>query len=263
MHLRLILPSLLVLLTGLSNLPAAPEDAFAVKSFQDGNFSLNYRIYVPENLSAGEKVPLVLFLHGAGERGDDNTAQLKFGARDLLKYVRAHQIPAIIVAPQCPKNMKWVEVPWSADSHTMPPEPSVPMHAVIGLLDQCMQDYPVAPDRVYVTGLSMGGFGTWDLIQRQPDRFAAAIPICGGGDIAQAPRLVNLPIWTFHGEIDPTVKVERSRDMIAAIEAAGGHPKYTEYPGVKHGSWGRTYANPKTLEWFFAQQRGTPAVDVE
>ena len=132
------------------------------------------------------------------------------------------------------------------------------MKAVKKLLEETMKEFPIDPQRVYVTGLSMGGFGTWDIIQRYPDLFAAALPICGGGDTAQAERLKNMPIWAFHGSIDKVVIPERSRNMIAAIKKAGGQPIYTEYPGVGHVSWTQTYSNHAVMDWLFAQEKKAP-----
>ena len=109
--------------------------------------------------------------------------------------------------------------------------------------------------RIYVTGLSMGGFATWEILQREGKLFAAAMPVCGGGDLSYAPKLTGIPLWVFHGGADRTVPVTRSRDMVAAITQAGGSPKYTEYPGVDHDSWGRTYSNPEVWDWLFAQAK--------
>lgn len=233
-----------------------PETAFEPRTFQDGDFTLPYRIFLPTDLKPGEKVPLVLFFHGAGERGDNNIRQLHHAIPGLFSYVQKNHIPAIILAPQCPVGMQWVNVPWGGDAHTMPKEPSVPMQAAMKLLRQTMTDYPVDPARIYVAGISMGGFGTWDAIQREPDLFAAALPVCGGGDTAEAAKLVNLPIQTFHGELDKTVKTQRSRDMTEAIQKAGGTKiQYTEYPGVAHNSWHQTFLNADVLRWLFEQKK--------
>ena len=121
-------------------------------------------------------------------------------------------------------------------------------------LDQLIAKKPIDTRRIYLTGLSMGGYGTWDLIARQPERFAAAIPICGGGDPATAERIKHIPLWVFHGDADSAVKVSRSRDMVAALKQAGGEPKYTEYEGVGHDSWTRTYKSPEIYEWLFSQR---------
>jgi predicted peptidase len=236
-----------------------PETAFEPRTFQDGDFTLPYRIYVPPNLQPGQKVPLVLFFHGAGERGDNNIRQLHHAIPGLFSYIQKHAIPAIVVAPQCPTGMQWVNVPWGGLSHTMPAEPSVPMHAAMELLKDCVKTLPVDTSRIYVSGISMGGFGTWDIVQREPALFAAALPVCGGGDLAEAPKLKDLPIWTFHGELDQAVKTSRSRDMVEALKAAGGNPKYTEYPGVAHNSWTRTFEDEEVLNWLFAQKKTSAA----
>ena len=123
------------------------------------------------------------------------------------------------------------------------------------MITSLQAEFSIDESRLYVTGLSMGGFGAWDAIQRYSNRFAAAVPICGGGDPAFAKQLVHVPVWAFHGELDTAVKPLRSRDMIAALKAAGGTPKYTEYPGVGHNSWAATYANREMYAWLFAQKR--------
>ena len=216
--------------------------------------TLLYRQHVTPNLPADKKVPLVILLHGIGERGDDNAAQLKHGALDLITFADANG-GAIVIVPQCPDKELWVNVDHEALSHTMPAEPSAAMKRVMALIEEKAGKMPIDPDRIYVTGLSMGGFGTWDIIQRRPTLFAAAVPICGGGDPAFAPALKDLPIWIFHGGADPVIKAPRSREMEAAIKAAGGNVKYREYPGVEHDSWTQTYADPDVLKWMFEQRR--------
>lgn len=216
--------------------------------------ALNYRIYQPENLPDGKKVPLVFFFHGAGERGNDNRAQLKHDVSNLVQYALEKE-PAIVIAPQCPTGMQWVNTNWSAPSHLMPSMPSMPMKLALQLLQEAISTLPVDPDRVYVTGISMGGYGTWDIIQRKPGLFAAAIPICGGGDTTRAPLLKALPIWAFHGDKDGAVPVSRSRDMFKAIKDCGGNIQYREYPGAGHDVWTRTYADKTVLVWLFSQKR--------
>ena len=248
---------ILALFASASLLPAQDiKQQFEAKIFQDGDFALNYRIKVPPNIKQGDKVPLILFLHGAGERGNDNAIQLRHGIPSINSYIQRKAIPAIVIAPQCPSGMKWVDVPWNDEEHTMPPTPSKPMHAVRALMEQTLAEMPVDQSRIYISGISMGGFGTWDYLQRNPELFAAGLPICGGGDTAEAAKLVNIPIWTFHGDQDTSVKTRRSRDMSQAIKDAGGSLiKYTEYPGVGHDSWTQTYANDEVLDWLFAQKK--------
>lgn len=220
--------------------------------------TLPYRKLTPASLDPGKRYPLVLFLHGAGERGDNNSAQLVHGTKLYLDVANRAKFPCFVVAPQCPTNKQWVDMPWVGDKGTQPTNPSEPMQLVLELLDTLPKAMPVDLDRVYVTGLSMGGYGTWDLITRFPDRFAAAAPVCGGGDEAVAARAAKVPIWAFHSDDDTVVKVIRSRNMLATIRTAGGQPKYFEYFGLGHGSWGRAYSEPELLPWMFAQRRGQP-----
>lgn len=219
--------------------------------------ALKYRLMVPKDYSPSgtEKYPLVLFLHGAGERGDDNGKQLVHGTKEFAKDENRQKFPCFVIAPQCPDGKKWSEVDWSADTHKQPEEESISLKLARELMASLEKEFRIDTKRLYVTGLSMGGYGTWDLVSRTPDLFAAAIPVCGGGDETQAERLTKLPIWVFHGDKDTAVKPERSRRMVEAIKKAGGSPKYTEYPNVGHDSWSQTYSNPDVIAWLFAQRR--------
>jgi predicted peptidase len=243
---------------GLAILVSAPLPAadYSARTFSapDGG-RLNYRIHVPEAAEPEAPWPLVLFLHGAGERGDDNQLQLIHGAFDILDFTVESDNPAVILAPQCPADERWVDVDWDAPTHRMAENPSAPMQMVMALLEATLADLPVDRQRVYVTGLSMGGYGAWEIVQRRPGLFAAAIPICGGGDPALADSISHLPLWVFHGADDPIVPVRRSLDMVAALQAAGGQPSYTIYGGAGHDAWTRTYANAGVLQWLFDQER--------
>ena len=177
---------------------------------------------------------------------------MKHSVADIVKLA-SEKHPFFMIAPQCPKDKRWVEVDWGANSHSMPEKPSVPLSLLIDVINKVSKDFPVDPKRIYVMGISMGGFGTWDAISRYPGMFAAAIPVCGGGDTDQAEKLVKIPIWVFHGAADTVVKTQRSRDMVEAVKKTGGELKYTEYPGVGHGSWGQTFSNPEVIEWIFSQ----------
>jgi predicted peptidase len=211
------------------------------KSPQDETQELKYRLLIPDGYDTAQdtRFPLVLFLHGAGERGADNRRQLVHGAAQFLKPERRRKHACFVVAPQCPSGRWWTDS----------------LESVMELVRQLQADYRIDPDRLYVTGLSMGGFGTFALTTRYPDVFAAAAPICGGGDPTQAKTLISLPLWVFHGDADRVVPVGLSRSMIKAIESGGGMPKYTEYPGVGHDCWTQTYANPDFHEWLFAQKK--------
>jgi poly(3-hydroxybutyrate) depolymerase len=204
---------------------------------------LRYRIFVPEgSAKIGAKYPLVVFLHGAGERGSDNARQLRLGVREFVGEAAQAARPCFVLAPQCPRRVWWN------------------VEQLLELVVSVRDAHPVDRDRVYITGLSMGGYATWHVIGRRPELFAAAIPVCGGGEIETAAKLTALPIWAFHGDADRTVPAQKSREMVEAIEEAGGAPKYTEYPGVGHDSWTRTYTNPKVHEWLFAQRRGGASI---
>lgn len=229
---------------------------FEARTFADaGGETLNYRLLKPKQYDPARKYPLVLFLHGAGERGSNNVAQLKHGMKIFSSDDLQAKTPAFIVAPQVPAGMKWSDVNWSEQKNALPEKPSRTLRLTMAALEALQKEFSLDGNRLYITGISMGGYGTWDAISRWPDKFAAAAPICGGGDENQAPKLTKLPIWCFHGDKDGAVPVARSRNMIAAIKAAGGDPKYTEYPGVGHSSWDNAYADGALYEWLFAQKR--------
>jgi len=238
---------------------AVPE-AFAerkVSVAEDGKpVEFRSRLMRPATLEPGPTYPLVLFLHGAGERGDDNEKQLAYLPTWLAEEANRRAYPCFVLAPQCRTDHRWVEIDWS-DKKSLPqkPEMTVDMTAAVAALDAVMKDEQVDPSRVYLTGISMGGYGSWDLAARMPERFAAVIPICGGGDEATAPKLKGLPIWCFHGDADKAVPVERSRTMVEAVKAAGGRVQYTEYAGVGHDSWTPAYRDAATLDWLFRQKR--------
>ncbi len=228
---------------------------FEVRVFKTEHGSLPYRLLRPQDWDERRSYPLVIFYHGAGERGDDNVKTLVHGMNDFASDDIMDKYPCFVVAPQCPEGVQWVDTPWSADAHTMPEKPTEPMRLSLELITSLQSEFSIDENRLYVTGLSMGGFGAWDAVQRQTNRFAAAVPICGGGDPAFARKLSHLPVWAFHGAADTAVKPKRSRDMIAALKAAGGSPKYTEYPGVGHNAWAATYANREMYAWLFAQKK--------
>jgi predicted peptidase len=231
------------------------RDRFEARVFQDGDYRLPYRLLRPRDYDAKKKYPLVIFLHGAGERGSDNEKQLRHGANDFASDEIMTKYPAFVMVPQCPDNEKWSDVDWSAMSSTLPENPSRSLSATMKAVEALAREFSIDSKRLYITGLSMGAYGTWDALSRWPEEFAAAATVCGGGDPAYARRMKDVPIWAFHGDEDMAVKVQRSREMIEALKAAGGTPKYTEYAGVGHDSWTRTYADPALYEWLFAQEK--------
>jgi predicted esterase len=187
---------------------------------------------------ATKRWPLMLFLHGAGERGDNLQLVKAHGPPKVADKLDAKSFPFILVAPQCPANKLWSIKP------------------LLALLDKVMREYPVDPARVYLTGISMGGFGTWALAAEAPARFAAIAPICGGGDPASAPKLKKVPIWTFHGAKDTVVPIELTQKIVDAVKKAGGEVKFTIYPEASHDSWTATYNNPALYRWLLAQKKG-------
>ena len=196
---------------------------------------MNYLIYLPDGYDSGsEPWPLVLFLHGAGERGRDLELVTKHGPPKLVAAGKA--FPFILISPQCPDRVFWSS-------------------AVLDALLEDIQDrYRVDASRIYVTGLSMGGGGTWDMAITYPQRFAAIAPICGWGDTLAVRALTKLPIWVFHGRKDPVVPVARSEELVRVLEANGGNVKFTVYPEAGHDSWTETYDNPELYRWMLAQK---------
>jgi predicted peptidase len=216
---------------------------------------LRYRLLAPLEVEPGATYPLVLLLHGAGERGDENARQLIHGGKAWADEALRRRHPAFVVVPQCPADRRWVEVPWDGKEHAMPAEPSRPLGLTFELLTALQQELPIDAGRIYGVGLSMGGFGVWDVLQRKPELLAAAVPICGGGDPNYAAGFAATPVWVFHGADDATVVVDRSRAMVKALVAAGGQPIYTEYEGVEHDSWTQTFDNRLVWDWLFAQHK--------
>jgi predicted peptidase len=215
--------------------------------------TLPYRLMKPAGYDKTKKYPLVLFLHGAGERGTDNKKQLLIGLNIFADPKRIDRYPCFIAAPQCPDNDKWVDVEWKAERHVMKESPTQSLAMALEIIAGLQKEFSIDPDRLYVIGYSMGGFGTWDAIQRYPSLFAAAVPVCGGGDETAAGRIVHVPVWAFHGALDTVVKANRSRNMINAIVKAGGIPRFTEYPAINHFCWGKAFSDGEMLEWLFKQ----------
>ena len=194
--------------------------------------TLRYWLFVPKSYSEANQVPLMLFLHGAGERGDDLERVKKWGPPK--RVAKDKDFPFLLISPQCKKGDRW-------DAEEM----ALLVKHVAGA-------YRVDQNRMYCTGLSMGGYGTWSLLAARPNMFAAGIPICGGGNPEKAKQLAGVPLWVFHGDKDSTVPLKRSEQMVQAVKEAGGNVRLTVYPGVGHNSWSATYANPKAYEWLLS-----------
>ncbi len=253
-----LLPMLLVTM-GQVTLDEAVEK-YETPTIQRDGRTVTYRLLKPAKIEAGKKYPVVLSLHGAGERGDDNQKQLLYFPLQMADAKHQAEFPCFLIAPQCPKNQLWSNAKWSSKISEPQGESTQPMQDAIAILKQVLEDYPADPNRVYLTGLSMGGYGSWDLATRHPEWFAAVVPICGGGDERLAKQLVDVPVWAVHGDADSAVPVERSQNMIAAIRKAGGSPKYTELPGVGHNSWTPAYRDLGVIQWMFAQEK-TPVAN--
>ena len=217
--------------------------------------SLNYRLYTPKNLPKDKKIPVVLFLHGAGERGTDNTKQLKHGVKSIINYSIANNQSCFLIAPQCPPKKQWANIPWPKTNHTMPEFPSTPLKLALELLVKKIKSLPIDTNRIYITGMSMGGYGTWDALSRKPRLFTAALPLCGGGDVKQVSKFESIPIQTVHGDADRAVPVENSRQMIRALKTVGAKPLYIEKAGVGHDVWTSTYNDRSILDWLFSQKK--------
>lgn len=229
------------------------EITFTGGEYKDEVF--RYRVLKPATIEPGKKYPVVLFLHGAGERGEDDRKQLLYFPELMSSEEHREKYPCFLVAPQCRAGKWWVESRQILGSKGELPPLTSQMEAAIAAFKQVLADEPIDPERMYLTGLSMGGFGTWALASQYPKTFAAVVPICGGGQAVQAERLVGVPLWAFHGADDPVVNVARSRTMIEALRAAGGDPKYTELEGVGHNSWSPAYEDPTgVIPWMFEQK---------
>lgn len=229
---------------------------FTGGEYRDETF--RYLVLSPQDgYEDGRKYPLIFFLHGAGERGDDPKKLLPHFPTQMAKPEWRKKFPCILVVPQCRNGKQWVNAPWGdKESTPMAKEPSSDLQMAIAVLEKSIRTLPVDEDRVYLTGLSMGGFGAWELAMRRPELFAAVAPVCGGGDETQAARLKDIPIWAAHGEADRVVWPVRSRRMTEAVKKIGGHIKYTEYPGVGHNSWTRFYADTDgVVPWMLKQRR--------
>lgn len=239
-----------------------PETGFLDRTISVNGSTYRYQVFVPENWSPKKKWPIILFLHGAGERGADGLLQTEVGMPSALRKDRS-RFPAVIVMPQCPVEKWWAE-------------PSMQAMAM-ATLAAASKEFKGNAKQTYLTGLSMGGYGSWALAANHPGTFAAVVPICGGivepkrvlekhpemaktsypedpksyAEVAQ--KIGKTPVWIFHGDADPVVPVDGSRKMNEALKAAGGNVRYTEYPGVDHDSWDKAYAEPELMTWMLSK----------
>lgn len=234
-----------------TNTPTPPANitaGFLYKTLDFEGTVYAYSVFVPPTYDPNQAWPAILFLHGSGERGSDGLLQTEVGIGTGLRRDYAH-IPALVVLPQCPQNQVWV---------------GQTARMALACLEQTSREYHLDAERLYLTGLSLGGQGTWEIATMAPNLFAALMPVCGfvayqGDDAAAVRRVVervkHLPIWVFHGDADNAVSVERSREMVVALKAAGADVQYTEYKGLGHDVWNATYRDRDVWKWLFAQHR--------
>lgn len=238
-----------------------PTGVFIKKNFAKDEYSMPYQMLLPENYDPQKSYPLLLFLHGAGERGDDNESQLVHGSQMFLDKKNQEKYPAIVVFPQCAQESYWSNVEaergegkykftFSEDG-----EPTDAMKSLQLLFTDLKSKYKIDSKRIYVGGLSMGGMGTFELVRRLPNTFAAAFAICGGANPATAAKLKNTKWRVFHGQEDGVVDHQHSVDMVEALKAAGADVKFSSYPGVNHDSWTNAFAEPDFLSWIFFNEK--------
>lgn len=219
--------------------PTAVETGFLDRTIDYNGAPVKYVVFVPKTYTGEKPFPSILFLHGSGEQGSDGKKQAEVGLGSAIRLAE-EKWNFIVMFPQKPAGR----------GGFMEHE-----KLILDIIEATKKEYKIDEKRQYITGLSMGGMGTWSLICKYPDRWAAAAPICGRGNPADAPKIKDLPIWNFHGDKDNAVPIKGSQDMIDAIKAAGGNPKFTIYPGVGHNSWDKAYREEKLHDWFLEQAK--------
>jgi len=255
----LILSSFFLLSFTFANSQDITTGEYLPMTYTSNETTLNYRILYPEGFDETKKYPLVLFLHGRGESGDDNVKQLVHGSQLFIDNMEKY--PAIVLFPQCPVTDYWANIDRKETKNGLQfkfysdREPNPSLAAVIALTNDFLEKPFIDVDRLYVTGLSMGGMGTWELLGRMPEKIAAAAPICGGGSKDLTPKMINVPIWAFHGVKDDVVPARYSIMMVEGVQKAGGKAKITLYPNANHNSWDPTFNDPKYLTWLFKHKR--------
>jgi predicted peptidase len=230
-------------------------------NFIEGKDSIYYRLLFPENFDPKQKYPILFFLHGSGERGNDNEKQLTHGGKLFLKENVRKDFPAIIVFPQCSSDSFWANVELTDKpgkerfNFLTGGKPTKSMHALLGMIGNFLDKPYVDKNKVYIGGLSMGGMGTYELLRRKPKMFAAAFAICGGDSVANVRKYKKIPLWIFHGEKDNVVPVVLSTAIADQLKVLGVDPKITLYPEDDHNSWDSAFAEPELLPWLFSNER--------
>ncbi len=250
-HRYLTIITTLMILTTACNRGDAP-DFKAFNYVSADSTTMPYRLHIPDQYYTGTQYPLVVYLHGGAGRGSNNSSQISggnaAGSRIWFNGANHTNYPAFVVAPQLPAGFtRW--------DNSRSVEISEYEGLVLAIIGDLVRTYSIDEDRIYLTGQSLGGWGTWDLIVKKPDLFAAAIPVCGGANPNGATLIAHLPIWAFHGALDKNVPVDISREIVTAIRDLGGNIKYTEYEGADHNIWNRAYNEAGLVEWLFSQRR--------
>ena len=253
--------SILMILCG-SKISAQNLNEYKEARYSNGKDSINYRILFPENFNPAKKYPIVFFLHGSGERGNDNQKQLTHGGSLFLKPELRNKFEAIVIFPQCPEKDFWSNVKINAGqtgknrfTFQKRGKPTSAMQALMGMINEQLKEPYVDKKRVYVGGLSMGGMGTFELLRRKRNTFAAAFTICGGDNIANVKKYKHVPLWIFHGGKDDVVSFELSKDIADQLKIIGKEVKYTLYADDNHNSWDSAFAEPQLLPWLFSHHR--------
>ena len=245
----------------LSSAFAQDVSRFKKENFIQGADTLKYRILYPENFDATKKYPVVLFLHGRGESGNDNEKQLTHGSKLFLADSFRKNYPSIVIFPQCAETSYWsnVEIEEASGKRFFTfqkgGKPTKSMALVLSLMDKVEKEPYTDKSKVYVGGLSMGGMGTFEILRRKSKTFAAAFAICGGDNVANAKKYKNIPLWIFHGGLDDVVNPQLSYNVFRELRALGHEPKFTIYPKANHNSWDATFAEPGLLSWLFSQTK--------
>jgi predicted peptidase len=238
---------------------------FEARTYDDGaGHTLKYRLFIPKGYRDTARYPLTVFLHGSGESGDDNASQLINNGPGALSHPATQEkYPSFVLCPQCPKGGQWGYYRGDVS----------PADTMVAIVRALQKEFRIDPGRIYVTGLSLGGMGTWYAIAEHPDLFAAAVPLCGAGDVSRVDRIRSIPVWAFHGTDDKAVPIAGplrpnfpktvvgDRDMIQALKDAGGNARITEYEKQGHAIWGKAYADPGLMPWLFAQVKSPAAPD--
>jgi len=239
---------------------AQHKEAFSKEHFIAGKDTLNYRLLLPKGFDESKQYPMVLFLHGAGERGSDNEKQLAHGSK--LFFEKSEEFPAIVIFPQCPQTDYWANT--KVDRSTKPIsltfpqniEPTTALALVMKLMDKMVEESYVNTDQIYIGGLSMGGMGTFEMLYRKPELFAAAFAICGAGNPESAEAYAKTtPMWIFHGANDDVVNPQASVNMVGGILKYGGKPNFSLYAKDNHNSWDSAFAEPELLPWLFSNSK--------